>query len=239
MKAKTGLTTVTFRQKNIDEIIKIAVRAELDGIEVGGDVHLPPGDIVTARSIREKASESGLEIFSYGSYFKAGESDVSDFGGVLKSAVALGAPVIRVWTTPDGDKTVGALREVCVMAKDAGLTIGLEFHNGTYNDGGERSLEILERVNADNLFTYWQPLYGNERNLADIAKINDVCKYVHVYNWIYGESDTVRLKLDDPPWFWQSYVKSLGDKTYIMEFVRGDDENELYSDAQFLRSILK
>ena len=235
----TGLTTVTFRNKSIDEIIEIAVRAKLDGIEVGGDVHLPPDSVNLARSIGSKAAGAGLKIFSYGSYFKAGESDIDEFDGVLKSAVALGAPVIRVWTTPDGEKTVAALKEICAKAESAGVEIGLEFHNGTYNDSGDRALEIIERVGSDNLFTYWQPLYGKEKNLADIEKVGNVCKHVHVYNWIYGETETVRLKLNDPPDYWQSFVKALGDKIYIMEFVRGDDEREFYSDAEFLHSILK
>ena len=235
----TGLTTVTFRQKSIDEIIEIAKRAKLDGIEVGGDVHLPPDSAELGKSIRSKILGAGLKVFSYGSYFKAGESELSEFDGVLKSASALGAPVIRVWTTMCGEKTVQSLRVICSKAKDAGLQIGLEFHNGTYNDCGERSLEIIDRVGADNLFTYWQPLYGKEKNLADISKVKHVCRHVHVYNWIYGEKETVRLKLDDPPDYWQSYVKSLGDKIYIMEFVRGDDEQEFYRDAEFLRSIIK
>lgn len=235
----TGLTTVTFRSKSIDEIIEIAVRAKLDGIEVGGDVHLPQGNIELAKSIRSKIIDAGLKIFSYGSYFKAGESEISEFDGVLNSAVALGAPVIRVWTTSDGEKTIKALREVCAKAKRAGVEIGLEFHNGTYNDSGVRSLEIIERVGADNLFTYWQPLYEKAQNLGDIEKVRHICKHVHVYNWIYGEKETVRLKLNDPPDYWQSYVKALGDKIYIMEFVRNDDEQEFYSDAEFLRSTVK
>ena len=235
----TGLTTVTFRSKSIDEIIKIATLAQLDGIEVGGDVHLPQGSIELAKSIRSKIIDAGLKIFSYGSYFKAGESNINEFDGVLSSAVALGAPVIRVWTTMDGEKTIAALREVCAKAKDAGVEIGLEFHNGTYNDSGDRALEIIERVNADNLFTYWQPLYGKAQNLADIEKVGKICKHVHVYNWIYGERETVRLKLNDPPDYWQSYVNALGNKSYIMEFVRGDDERQFYSDAEFLRSIVK
>ena len=46
---RTGLTSVTFRQKTIDEIVALARKAQLDGIEWGGDVHVPAGDVQAAR----------------------------------------------------------------------------------------------------------------------------------------------------------------------------------------------
>ena len=38
---KIGLTSVTFRNKNIQEIIEIASNLKLDAIELGSDVHVP------------------------------------------------------------------------------------------------------------------------------------------------------------------------------------------------------
>ena len=47
---KTGLTSVTFRRKTQEEIVALAAQAQLDGIEWGGDVHVPPGDLPAAKA---------------------------------------------------------------------------------------------------------------------------------------------------------------------------------------------
>lgn len=245
-KAKTGLTTVTFRRKNLREIMLFAAAAGLDGLEIGGDVHVPPGDIKTATLTRVRARAAELELFSYGSYFTAGESGQSEFTDVLRTAVALGVPRIRVWTAKCGngderaeDDTVRALRDICRTAAIEGIEIGMEFHNGTVNDGADRAIRIIERVGADNLFTYWQPLYGQARNVADITALGAYCKHVHVYNWTYGENGIMRHTLDDPNLDWAQYVRLLGNKTYIMEFVKDDDERIFLDDAAYLKTIVK
>lgn len=37
-----GLTSISFRGKTCTEVIGLAKKAGLDGIEWGGDVHVPP-----------------------------------------------------------------------------------------------------------------------------------------------------------------------------------------------------
>ena len=46
---KTGLVSVTFRQKSVEEIAALTAEAGLSGVEWGGDVHVPPGDREAAR----------------------------------------------------------------------------------------------------------------------------------------------------------------------------------------------
>ena len=41
---KTGIVSVTFRKKTIDEIIRLAKSSSLECIEVGSDVHAPKDD---------------------------------------------------------------------------------------------------------------------------------------------------------------------------------------------------
>lgn len=99
---RTGLTSVTFRQKTIDEIVALARKAQLDGIEWGGDVHVPAGDVQAARHAAKATADAGLSVLSYGSYFHGDEGE--DFAPVLESAKALahrwcgcgrGAPLMR------------------------------------------------------------------------------------------------------------------------------------------------
>ena len=81
---RTGLTSVTFRQKTIDEIVALAHMAQLDGIEWGGDLHVPAGDVQAARHAAKATADAGLSVLSYGSYFHGDEGE--DFGRKLKEA---------------------------------------------------------------------------------------------------------------------------------------------------------
>lgn len=245
-KARTGLTTVTFRRKSLQEIIGLAAAAGLNGLEIGGDVHVPPGDRQVAAAVRSQVAAAGLELFSYGSYYTAGESGEDDFADVLHTAVTLGAPRIRVWTARRGgadeqaeEVTVRALRSACRSAAREGIELGMEFHNGTVNDSAAQAIKLIERVGENNLFTYWQPLYGQAQNVADITALGAYCKHVHVYNWIYGEAGVTRLTLSDPYRDWAEYVHLLQDKIYIMEFVQNDDEKIFAADAAYLQKIIR
>ena len=68
---KTGMASVTFRQFDVDEVIRRTKEAGLMAIEWGGDVHVPHGDLDKARYTADKMRENGLEIASYGSYYRA------------------------------------------------------------------------------------------------------------------------------------------------------------------------
>ena len=59
---------------------------------------------VIAREVRGLTEAAGLTVAAYGSYYKAGHSEAAGlpFPQVLDTALALGAPVIRVWAGPAG-----------------------------------------------------------------------------------------------------------------------------------------
>ena len=104
MMIKSGLCSVTFRKLPAAEVVELVVRAGLDGIEWGGDVHVLHGEIDLAREVGEMTLAKGLEIPSYGSYYRVAESEKQGltFDTVLQTAVALGAPLIRVWAGARG-----------------------------------------------------------------------------------------------------------------------------------------
>ena len=83
-----GVVSVTFRKKTPEEVIDIVKKAGLTHIEWGGDVHVPHGDVETAKRVGELTRAAGLTVSSYGSYFKDPEADLQ-FEDVLASAVAL------------------------------------------------------------------------------------------------------------------------------------------------------
>ena len=91
----TGLVSITFRKLTPAEIIGLVTQTPLGSIEWGGDIHVPHGDVKRAAEVGRMTREAGLAVSAYGSYY--GETDGLVFDRVLDSAVALGAPVIRIW----------------------------------------------------------------------------------------------------------------------------------------------
>lgn len=49
------LTSVTFRRMKPEEILRVAARAGIEGIEWGGDVHVPAGDLAAAAACARSA----------------------------------------------------------------------------------------------------------------------------------------------------------------------------------------
>ena len=78
---RTGLTSVTFRALSISKIVQLAAAAGLDGIEWGGDIHVPAGDIQSAVFALQETEKAGLEVLSYGSYYHGLPEE--DFSPVL------------------------------------------------------------------------------------------------------------------------------------------------------------
>lgn len=160
-----GLCSITYRQLDADGVLDLAARAGLAAVEWGADVHVPAGDLATARSVAARTAGAGLTVASYGSYFRAGVHD--GFADVLATAVALGAPRIRVWAGDRGSAgadrvpVVTALADAVRRAADAGVEVGTESHGGTLTDTTASTLLLLEEVDdlvgAPALTTYWQP----------------------------------------------------------------------------------
>ena len=92
---KTGLVSISFRNKSIKELIKASKESGLEYIEWGGDVHIPMGNIKLARQVRRQMNGAGLKVASYGSYFgiiyHCDEKFPLPFKKVLKTASITGS----------------------------------------------------------------------------------------------------------------------------------------------------
>jgi len=105
-----GLVSITFRELPPEQIISLATEAGLGSIEWGGDVHVPHGDLKSAQRVARLTADAGLEVSAYGSYYRAAgrQSTGVDFESVYKTALALGAPIIRVWAGGVGSSRADA-----------------------------------------------------------------------------------------------------------------------------------
>jgi 3-dehydroshikimate dehydratase len=243
-----GLCSVTLRALAAADVVRIAAAAGLEGIEWGADVHVPPGDLSAAESVRAATEQAGLRATSYGSYYRAGHDDPANFGAALSSARALGAPRIRVWAGARGSAGAGAreraavsaaLRRAADQAADAGIQIALEFHGGTLTDDVDSTLQLLEE---GGVATYWQPPEGvaDEEALAGLRRLLDRVTAVHVFSWWPGRQ---RRPLAARERLWRRAFALLAPRgsplDALLEFVPGDDPALVAGEARTLRRLVE
>ncbi len=261
---KLAVNTVTLRSYTPEEIISILSDNRIDAVEWGGDVHVPPGDLQTAASVKSLCDKAGITCTSLGSYYQCDEGGQGEgpfrfnlgAPAILDSAKALGVPAIRVWAGRMGSASASLdYREVvarclavfCDQANDLGMTVHLEFHPNTLTDTVDSTLALIEAVAKDNLYSYWQPRHGVDvkGNLADIAALGDHLSHVHVFHWLLQDDGTTieRRPLIQGKERWKSYFSALenlpGERYAMIEFVKDDDLAQLAEDLDVLRSINK
>ncbi|NBD38539.1 MAG: TIM barrel protein [Verrucomicrobia bacterium] len=250
---RTGALSITFRKFSCEAFIDIVCKADLQAIEWGGDVHVPPGDLAKASRIGSLTRQAGLEVAAYGSYYRTESlaAAESDFPAILDTARELGAPLIRVWagTLGSADLTdegraelVRHSRLLADMAAHKGLIVASEYHNGTVTDTPESAARFLEEVDHPNYQTLWQPHNGApyETALASLKQVLPRLANLHVFHWWPDAAH--RLPLADGRERWQGYFEvaaaSGRDHDCLLEFVRNDDPAQFLEDARTLRELL-
>lgn len=249
----SGLVSVTFRQLAPAGIVALVREAGLRGIEWGGDVHVPHGDLVRAREVGELTREAGLTVAAYGSYFRVAHSEEHGlpFQQVIDTALELGAPVVRVWAGTAGSastdddarwRVVTDLRRIADEAAKVGLRVATEFHGGTLTDTVESASRLLVEVDHGNLYSYWQPLIDMDDAtcVAGLQQLAPRLSHLHVYQWTTVKD---RRPLVEGAERWQKFLALAaglpGDRYAMLEFVAGDNPANFLSDAATLRTWLK
>ena len=246
-----GLVSVTFRKLAPREIVDLVRQAGLAGIEWGGDVHVPHGDLARAREVAAMTAGAGLRVMAYGSYYRVGHEDGLLFETVAATARELGSPIMRVWAGDQGSATsdeaywdwvVSESRRIGDLAGQAGTKVVFEFHGGTLTDTNETARQLIERVAHPNVGMYWQPVVGQDvtYNLAGLRGVLPWLTNVHVFHW--GPTTKDRHPLADGEAFWRQYlgvIASTGrDHGALLEFVPDDEPAAFLRDAATLKSWL-
>ncbi len=244
----SGLASVTFRKLSPARIIDLVVQGGLDGIEWGGDVHVPHGDLAAARQVRRMTLDAGLEVLAYGSYYRVGDDDPATFEPILSTAVELGAPTLRVWcgsrASADADSGYRGLvardsRRIASLGAASGVFVAYEYHIGTLTDTPASARTLLETVAHENLGTYWQ-VYGNaEQALHSLDTILPWLRNVHAYHTVEGERRLMAERRED----WERYLRKIEssgrDHAVMVEFVRDESPKIFLQEAETLRGWIR
>ena len=250
---KAGLVSVTFRKVSPQVLVETAAGCGLECIEWGGDIHVPHGDIDAAREVGRITHEQGLAVSAYGSYYALAESEQKGlaFETVLETAVALGAPTIRVWpgkrASAEADADYRKLVEtdalrVADLAHRVGLSVSYEFHAGSLTDTAASAKALLDATQHPAIFTLWQPPNGRpvEECLAGLDLVIHRLGHIHAFHWWPDAAH--RLPLSEGRERWKSYFSRIRkaelSPDVLLEFVPGDDPGVLPREAQTLREWL-
>ncbi len=248
---KNGIVSVTFRASSIDEVIELAAKASLSCIEVGSDVHAPKENIAECCRIARIAEEKGIEIVSYGSYYRLGEyaSSEEEFNGYIAAADSLGAKNIRIWAGNCSSQAVqlekrrelvGEARLLAKMAKAHKKTISFEYHPGTLTDRADSARRLIEETACENVSLYWQPDQSLEieQNCDALKLVLPYVSSLHVFAWDARSGSCIRYMLSEHESAWRRYLDILSsdgrEHTLLMEFVKDDRVENFLTDARTL-----
>lgn len=264
---RPGLCSITLASISAEEVLALAGEAGLEGVEWAAKNHVPVGDLATAERVRALSKSAGLAVTSYGTYFRVGGGE--DFQPVLDTAVALGAPILRVWAgsqnyaQADAEtirRIVAETLSLADRAQTAGVRIGFEHHDGTFTSRNVGAIAFAEAVQHPAVCFYWQPLKGfpPEYCQAGLAALQPRLAHVHVFHWTFGSPEANTLDpeqveptaetlfvhpLEDGRGLWENYLRPLaGDPRELwalLEFTKDNTLENFRKDACTLRAILQ
>ncbi len=254
-----GLCSITFRSLTADDVIRLACRARVDGIEWGADVHAPPGGGPTIGALAARSRDAGLEVVSYGSYLGMAPPDGPDdaaVDAVLETASALGAPMVRIWTefgvTPASSdverrRVTERTAELVDRIADRGMLAALEFHPATLTETAASAKRLLDALGRTGLLTHWQPdpALPPRAALGELTLVASRLAHLHVFAWGPGGIDDRHpLATGEPLW---APALALADREgtpipgrryALCEYVRDDDPEQFTADVRVLRRWL-
>ncbi len=245
---KKGLVSITFRQFKPEKIIELAKENGLSCIEWGSDVHVPCGNIEKATEVALLMKKAGLESVSYGTYYRLGtnENPTEEFMKYLETAKTLGTKNLRLWagvkeaadySAEERLSLAAEAKQLCKIAKEHDMTVSFEYHHGTLTGTTEGALELIENIGEDNAFLYWQPnqFKTEEYNAEGLKKVKKYVSNIHIFHWDASN----KFPLDEGVTVWKRYLNELeGEHAVLMEFVKGDCEEQFVSDAVAFEKIV-
>lgn len=240
---KLGLVSVSFRNHTPEEIISAAKDAGLTCIEWGSDVHCPPEK---ADEIAALQARHGITCCSYGTYFRLGETPISQLQTYIDAAKKLGTDILRLWcgsksgrnmTESQQTALVAECRMAAEIARQNDVILCMECHRNTFTENPDDAVWLMDAVNSPCFRMYWQPFQWQRReeNIANAIKIAPYAEHIHVFNWQEDEKFPLAQANDD----WRRYLSCFDvPRTLLLEFMPNDTLAELPREAESLQKIV-
>jgi len=211
---KVGIFTLIFRNRSIQEAMRLAKDLGYDGIELWGkEPHISANTTYErAVEIRELAEELGLEIAAIGSYL-GGFSYMSDaeceetleelerYFQVMKwldtdlIRVGPGGPHAFLAQDYHYAKAAYWMQRCGDLAEEHGIKLAMEIHNGSLVEtveGAERLLDMIRRDNvgvihdAGNLY-----ITGSDYGEESVERLGEKIFHVHVKDELRIEDESL------------------------------------------------
>ena len=246
---KLGLVSVTYRKKTVEEIIDITKKAGLDGIEWGGDIHVPCNDIENAKRVKKLTDEAGLEVFAYGSYYKIGQCEnyKEEFEKVLSTAEVLKTDVIRIWggtkaiykyEKEEAEKLKEETKEIVKMAKEKNIKVAFECHPDTITEHYESALEFLSQI--DGIYLYWQQHQGLDFE-TNVNALKAYLPYVVNVHTFYREN-FIKVSIERGYDYWKEWLEILKSANrpinLMFEFFPEETDEWLFNETKVMNKLL-
>ena len=244
-KSRTGLVSISFRKHSPREILEVMKKAGLAFIEWGSDVHAPPSDHEKLNEIVNLQENYGIACSSYGTYFKLGETPLSELPSYITAAKILGTDILRLWcgTKSGADMSeeertalIDACREAARIAEGEGVTLCMECHINTFTERPEDAFLLMKEVNSPAFQMYWQPnqFRTEEENIESASLLAPYAKVIHVFNW---ERD-IKKPLREASGIWKKYLAQFdSSQKLLLEFMPCGTTHELAEEATTLKKI--
>ena len=240
-----GLVSISFRPHSPAEILSAMKQAGLSVIEWGSDVHAPATDLARVKEVAALTKSYGITVSSYGTYFRLGETPLSDLPAYIDAAKALGTNILRLWcgsksgadmTDEERETLIEECRAAARMAEMTEVVLCMECHRATFTERLADSLYLMKAVNSPAFRMYYQPHQWKtvEENLAMAKALAPYTEVLHVFQWKGSD----RFPLAEGVMEWQTYLSAFDGQPLLLEFMPDDNIASLCAEADALRKIV-
>lgn len=241
-----GLVSVSFRPLSPAEIISLCKDSGLSYIEWGSDVHAPNDDPQRLKEIADLQAASNIRCASYGTYFKLGETPITELPHYISAAKILGTNVLRIWcgnrdyellTDVERTEILNEAKAAARIAEESGVILCMECHNNTFTSCLEGALTLMEAVDSPAFRMFWQPnqYRSDEENLMYAEAISKYTVNLHVFEW----KSQNRYPLESGIELWKKYLSFFkGNEILLLEFMPDDSPLSLLEEAKSLKKII-
>ena len=241
-----GLVSISFRNHTPKEILKEMKKSGLLSIEWGSDVHAPQNDLEKVKEVASLQKEYDIVCSSYGTYFKLGETDISQLTDYINAAKVLGTNILRLWcgtksgknmTLSERENLINECKKAAKIAKENDVILCMECHQNTFTENLEDTMFLLKSVNSSNFKMYWQPFQWQEcnENIKIAKEISPYSEHIHVFNWDKDKRYPLIKAKDE----WTKYLKEFSNnKTLLLEFMPDDRIESLEKETEALKMIV-